>query len=334
MSDKTLSLSELENLVIRALTANGTSARNAAQVAAAIVTAEADGLKGHGASRVPFYAAQVKSGKVNGQTMPECHDVGAAARRIDAKEGFSYPAMNLAVEHLTKLAKDTGIAAAAIGNSHHAGAAGQPVEKLARAGLVGLFFANSPEAIAPWGGSKALFGTDPIAFAAPRRNEAPLVIDMSLSQVARGKIMVAAQQGNPIPEGWALDPEGNPTTDAKAAMAGTMLPMGDAKGAQLVLMVELFAAAMTGSLFGYEASSLFEAEGPEPRTGQFLIALDAERFSGGEFTERVETLFGSILAQNGTRIPGARRFALRAQTERAGVSLPQALYDEINTLAS
>ena len=334
MSDKTLSLSELENLVIRALTANGTSARNAAQVAAAIVTAEADGLKGHGASRVPFYAAQVKSGKVNGQAMPECHDVGAAARRIDAKEGYSYPAMNLAVEHLTKLAKDTGIAAAAIGNSHHAGAAGQPVEKLARAGLVGLFFANSPEAIAPWGGSKALFGTDPIAFAAPRRNEAPLVIDMSLSQVARGKIMVAAQQGNPIPEGWALDPEGNPTTDAKAAMAGTMLPMGDAKGAQLVLMVELFAAAMTGSLFGYEASSFFEAEGPAPRTGQFLIALDSERFSGGVFTERVETLFRSILAQSGTRIPGARRFALRAQAERAGVSLPQALYDEINTLAS
>ena len=334
MSDKTLSLSELESMAIRALTANGTSARNAAQVAAAIVTAEADGLKGHGASRVPFYTAQVKSGKVNGQATPECHDVGAAARRIDAKEGFSYPAMNLAVEHLTKLAKDTGIAAAAIGNSHHAGAAGQPVEKLARAGLVGLFFANSPEAIAPWGGSKALFGTDPIAFAAPRRNEAPLVIDMSLSQVARGKIMVAAQQGNPIPEGWALDPEGNPTTNAKAAMAGTMLPMGDAKGAQLVLMVELFAAAMTGSLFGYEASSFFEAEGPAPRTGQFLIALDAERFSGGVFTERVETLFGSILAQSGTRIPGARRFALRVQAERAGVSLPQALYDEINTLAS
>lgn len=333
MTTQTLTLADLEALVIRVLTANNTSARNAAQVAAAIVTAEADGLKGHGASRVPFYAAQAKSGKVDGQAAPECHEVGSAARRIDAKQGFSYPAMNLAVEQVASLVKETGIAAAAIGNSHHAGAAGQPVERLARAGLVGLFFANSPEAIAPWGGNKALFGTDPIAFAAPRRNNAPLVIDMSLSQVARGKIMLAAQQGEAIPEGWALDAEGNPTTDAKAAMAGTMLPLGDAKGAQLVLMIELFAAAMTGSLFGYEASSFFEAAGPAPRTGQFLIALDPERFSGGGFADRLETLIGAILAQDGTRIPGTRRFALRAAAEREGVSLPGALYDEIIALA-
>ena len=333
MTTQKLTLADLEALVIRALTANKTSARNAAQVAAAIVTAEADGLKGHGASRVPFYAAQAKSGKVDGHAVPECHEVGSAARRIDAKQGFSYPAMNLAVEQLTTLVKDTGIAAAAIGNSHHAGAAGQPVERLARTGLVGLFFANSPEAIAPWGGSKALFGTDPIAFAAPRRNDAPLVIDMSLSQVARGKIMVAAQQDDPIPEGWALDADGNSTTDAKAAMAGTMLPLGDAKGAQLVLMVELFAAAMTGSLFGYESSSFFEAEGPAPRTGQFLIALDPDRFSGGAFADRLETLVGAILAQDGTRIPGVRRFALRAEAERDGVTLPTALYDEITALA-
>ncbi len=332
MTEQKLTLADLESLVIRALTANDTSARNAAQVAAAIVTAEADGLKGHGASRVPFYAAQAKSGKVDGRATPECHAVGTAAYRIDAKQGFSYPAMNLAVEQVSSLVKETGIAAAAIANSHHAGAAGQPVERLARAGLVGLFFANSPEAIAPWGGSKALFGTDPIAFAAPRHNDAPLVIDMSLSQVARGKIMVAAQEDKPIPEGWALDANGNPTTDAKAAMAGTMLPLGDAKGAQLVLMVELFAAAMTGSLFGYESSSFFEAEGPAPRTGQFLIALDPERFSGGAFADRLESLLGAILAQDGTRLPGARRFALRAEAERNGVSVPNALFDEIKAL--
>jgi (2R)-3-sulfolactate dehydrogenase (NADP+) len=333
MTTITLSLADLEALAIRALTANRTSARNAAQVAAAIVTAEADGLKGHGASRVPFYAAQAKSGKVDGQATPECQEIGAAACRIDARQGFSYPAVNMAVEQVTGLVAETGIAGAAVANSHHAGAAGQPVERLARAGLVGLFFANSPEAIAPWGGSRALFGTDPIAFAAPRRNDAPLVIDMSLSQVARGKIMVAAQEGAPIPEGWALDADGNPTTDAKAAMAGTMLPMGDAKGAQLVLMVELFAAAMTGSLFGYEASSFFEAEGPAPRTGQFLIALDPDRFSDGAFADRLETLLGAILAQDGTRIPGARRFALRAAAERDGVTLPIALFEEIGTSA-
>lgn len=332
MTTVTLALSELEALAIRALTANNTAPRNAAQVAAAVTTAEADGLKGHGASRIPFYAAQARTGKVDGEATPACREISSAAFRIDARQGFSYPAMNLAIETLIERAPQSGIAAAAIANSHHAGAAGHPVERLARAGLVGLFFANSPEAIAPWGGSKALFGTDPIAFAAPRRDDPPLVIDMSLSQVARGKIMVAAQENKPIPEGWALDAEGNPTTDASAAMAGTMLPMGDAKGAQLVLMVELFAAALTGSLFGYESSSFFEAEGPAPRTGQFLIALDPNGFSGGGFSDRLETLVGAILAQDGTRIPGTRRFALRAAAERDGVTLPQALYDEIEGL--
>ncbi len=328
-----LSLADLESLVIRALTANKTSGRNAAQVAAAIVIAEADGLKGHGASRVPFYAGQANSGKVDGHAMPVCSEIGDAARRIDAKQGFAYPALNLAVEQLIELAPSAGIAAVAIANSHHAGAAGHPVERLARAGLVGLFFANTPEAIAPWGGNKPLFGTDPIAFAAPRRAAAPLVIDMSLSKVARGKVMVAAKEGKSIPEGWALDSDGAPTTDAKAALAGTMLPMGDAKGAQLVLMVELFAAALTGSLFGYEASSFFEAEGPAPRTGQFLIAIDPNRFSDGGFADRIEALLGAILDQPGTRLPGNRRYVLRAVAERDGVDVPDALLDEIGALA-
>ncbi len=330
----TLSMSDLEALAIRVLVANRTSERNAAQVAAAIVTAEADGLVGHGASRLPFYAAQAKSGKVDGVAVPECSEVGRAALRIDAKQGFAYPALDLAVTQLTALVADTGIAAAAIANSHHAGAAGHPVERLARSGLVGLFFANSPEAIAPWGGDKALFGTNPIAFAAPRRAAPPLVIDMSTSQVARGRIMAAARDGTPIPEDWAFDADGQPTSDPKAAMAGTMRAMGDAKGTQLVFMVELFAAALTGSNFGYEASSFFEAEGPAPRTGQFLLALDPDRFAGGAFAERMETIVAAILDQPGTRLPGLRRFDARAAAERDGVTLPTTLYDEIVVAAA
>lgn len=333
-STVTLTLSDLEALAIRALTANRTSAENAAQVAAAIVLAEADGLKGHGASRLPFYAAQAKSGKVDGAAIPECSTVGRAALRIDARRGFAYPALNLAVAELTGLAAETGIAAASIANSHHAGAAGHPVERLARAGLVGLFFANSPEAIAPWGGEKALFGTNPIAFAAPRRAAPPLLIDMSMSRVARGKIMNAARDGASIPDDWAFDAKGQPTTDPKAAMAGTMRAMGDAKGTQLVLMVELFAAALTGSNFGYEAGSFFEAEGPAPRTGQFLIAIDPDRFAGGGFADRLETIIAAILDQPGTRLPGLRRFDARAAAERGGVTLPTALYDEIIALAT
>jgi (2R)-3-sulfolactate dehydrogenase (NADP+) len=240
----------------------------------------------------------------------------------------------MAVDRLSSLAAETGIAAAGVHHSHHFGQAGYHVEQLAASGLIGLVFGNSPKAIAPWGGSEGVFGTNPVAFAAPRRTGPPLVIDLSLSKVARGKVMVAAKQGEPIPEGWALDRHGNPTTDAEAALQGTMLPMGDAKGAALVLMVEILAAALTGARFGFEASSFFTAEGEPPAVGQFLVAIDPRVFSGGAFAQRLETLIGAILEQQGTRLPGARLLGLRAESTRNGVVVPAALYDELKALSA
>jgi len=195
--------------------------------------------------------------------------------------------------------------------------------------LIGLSFGNTPQGIAPWGGNKGLFGTNPIAFAAPRKKADPMVIDMGLSKVARGRINVAAQKGEPIPEGWAVDAKGEPTTDAKAAMEGTMLPMGDAKGAQLVLMVEILAAALSASHFGYEASSFFTGEGEPPLVGQFLIAIDPDPLSRNHFGERLEDLFTAILAQPGTRLPGERRYALRKEAAQNGISLPKDLHGQL-----
>ena len=325
MSDLVINLEDLRRMTARILTAHDTSAENAAQVAAGLALAEADGQKGHGASRIPSYAAQSKSGKVDGHARPVAEQVGAAAIRIDAKSGFALPALNLAVERLQALAPQTGIAAAAIANSHHSGVAGHPVEALARAGLVALSFGNTPHAIAPWGGTRPLFGTNPLAFAAPRRDAPPLVIDMSLSKVARGRINAAAQKGEPIPEGWAVDAAGRPTTDPEAALGGAMLAMGDAKGAQLALMVEIFAAALTASRFGFEASSFFDGEGAPPHVGQFLIAIDPGPFSAGGFGARLDTLAAAITDQSGARLPGLRRYDLREAAERDGVTIPQAL---------
>jgi (2R)-3-sulfolactate dehydrogenase (NADP+) len=301
-------------------------------VSAALVAAEADGHKGHGASRIPSYAAQAKSGKVDGHAIPVLTKVASGALRVDACSGFAYPAIGKAIDALMELAPKSGIAAAAIANSHHSGVSGHHVEPLARNGLVGLSFGNSPQGIAPWGGSRGLFGTNPIAFAAPRRDDHPLVIDMSLSKVARGKVNVAAQIGRPIPEGWAIDKEGKPTTDPKAAMQGTMLPMGDAKGAQLVLMVEILAAALSGSQFGYEASSFFDGEGEPPRVGQFMVAIDPGPLSQNAFLDRIEDVLCSILDQKGTRLPGVRRFEMRDAATRDGVMLPNGLYDELLAL--
>jgi (2R)-3-sulfolactate dehydrogenase (NADP+) len=247
MNTVNLSLDSLQALAEAILVAHDTSATNAEQVATALVAAESDGQQGHGASRIPSYAAQAKSGKVDGHATPLLQPAGDAAVTIDAAHGFAYPALNLAFDALCELVPKCGIAAAAITRSHHSGVAGHQVERLADRGLIGLCFCNTPQGIAPWGGNRGVFGTNPIAFAAPRPGFPPLVIDMSLSKVARGKINVAAQRGESIPEGWAVDSNGAPTTDPNAAMQGTLLPMGDAKGAQLVLMVEVLAAALTAS---------------------------------------------------------------------------------------
>jgi (2R)-3-sulfolactate dehydrogenase (NADP+) len=236
---KTVQISEKEawDLAFNALVNNKTSEDNAKEVADALISAEFDGQSGHGLSRIPSYVEQLTSGKVNGNEAPSILSSNGSVIRIDANNGFAYPAISLALKEITSTCKKFGIAAASISRSHHFGQAGRHVEILAENGLIGLMFGNTPKAIPPWGGTKALFGTNPIAFSTPREHEAPLVIDMSLSKVARGKVMVANQQNEKIPEGWAIDIDGKPTTDPKKALAGAMLPIGDAKGSALALMV-------------------------------------------------------------------------------------------------
>ena len=325
-----LSLAEAEALVKDALCRCRTSPDNAALVAHALVRAEAEGLKSHGLLRVPMYAAQAKVGKVDGSAVPSVEHPRPALLAIDAKHGFAYPAMYQAVDMLIPLAREFGIAAAGIRRSHHVGVAGHPVEKLAKAGMMAMMFANAPAAMAPWGGTRAAFGTDPVAFACPLPDRAPIVVDLSLSKVARGHILAAIQKGESIPEGWALDVEGKPTTDAKAALAGTMVPLGDAKGTALALMVELLAGGLTGANFATEASSFLDAEGPPPGTGQLFVAIDANAF--GNALPRFAQMAREIESQEGARLPGARRLAVRAKAERDGLQISDSLLAEINAL--
>ena len=330
--DTRLPIQDAEALVAKALTANGVSRTNAESVARALVAAEIDGQGGHGFARVSSYCAQARSGKVAGTATPALTKRGPAMLHIDAGTGFAYPALDLAIAELVPLARQMGIAGATIAASHHAGQMGAHVERIARQGLIGLMVANTPSAMAPWGGNKALFGTNPIAFAAPRQSD-PLVIDLSLSRVARGKIMAASKRGETIPEGWALDSEGQPTTDAKAALGGMMLPLGEAKGAALALMVEILAASLTGAHYSYQASSFFDGEGPAPQVGQFLIAINPAQGPAEGFGPRLEALIGEIEAQNGTRLPGTKRIAARAAAQAEGVVVPARLMEEIEGAA-
>jgi (2R)-3-sulfolactate dehydrogenase (NADP+) len=323
-----LTEAQARDLIVRTLTRCRTSPENAASVARALVAAEVDGLKGHGLSRLPVYAAQARIGKVDGTARPAVTRARPALLLVDAGFGFAYPALEAAEAVLPEIARAQGLAAAAIRRSHHCGAAGHPVERLAQAGLVALMLVNTPAGMAPWGGSKPVFGTNPVAFSCPLPGRAPLVVDLSLSRVARGNIMTAKQRGEKIPEGWALDEDGRATTDPEAALRGTMVPMGDAKGTALALMVELLAAGLTGANFAAEASSFLDADGPPPGTGQLILTFDPAAF-GGDAVARFGALAEAIESQPGARLPGMRRLKAREKAKAKGLSISDALMKEI-----
>ena len=321
-----LSLAEAESRARAALEAAGANPRMAALTAAALVAAEAEGQSGHGLSRVAPYAAFLRNGRADGGAEPVIVAQRGGAVLVDARHGLAYPALALAIDEAAARAVAHGVAFAGITNSHHAGAMGLPVASLARRGLVALGFTNSPAAMPVPGGRRALLGTNPVAAAFPRAAADPLVIDMALSQVARGKIMVAAKEGRPIPEGWALDAAGQPTTDAKAALSGAMLAMGGTKGALLALVVELLCVALTGAAFGFEADSFFEETGNRPRLGQAILAIDPGALAGqGVYLDRIEALLAAMAQDPDVRLPGSRRAALAARAAAEGVEVPTAL---------
>jgi len=312
-------LAELERLLTAAFERGGASSLQAGSVAKALVAAEADGLKGHGLSRIASYMDMLRTGKVNGKAVPTASHPRPGIVAIDAARGFAYPAIDLAMELLPALARQQGIACAAIRRSNHCGVAGHHAERLARQGLVALFFANTPSAIAPWGGNKPAFGTNPIAFAAPLKERAPVVVDLSVSKVARGNIIAAKQRNQSIPKGWALDAEGRETTDPVKALAGTMVPMAEAKGAALAFMVETLAACLVGANLAFEASTFFDGAGASPETGQLMIAIDPAGFGHNRFAERLAILCAMIEGQEGARLPGQRRIGLRQAAHRDGL---------------
>jgi (2R)-3-sulfolactate dehydrogenase (NADP+) len=281
-----------------------------------------------------MYLAHVTHGRVNPNAVPVIQQQSASAALINADNGFAFPACNQAIKLAIQKASETGIAVGAVTNSHHFGVAGNHLRAIADAGLVGWAMGNSPAAMPAWGGKRAIFGTNPIAAIFPRTNADPILVDLSLSEVARGKIMVAAKNGTPIPQGWALDAQGNPTTDAKAALAGMMLPMGGVKGAMLAMVVEIMVTALTGAQFGAEADSFFVDAGNQPRLGQIFLVINPDALAGRlAYESRLSDLIDVVLQDPDVRLPGTRRFALADEAMREGLELPDALVEQIRKLA-
>ena len=328
-----LSVDELTQIVATALTRAGASAAMADATARALVAAEMAGLGGHGLSRVQLYAQHVKEGRASGTAEPRiAHEKGAACL-VDAQGGLAYLAMELATKEALRRAREFGVAYCGVTRSHHCGAMDYHLAPLAAAGLIGIGFTTSPAAINAWGGKKPLFGTNPVAAVFPRKGHAPLIIDLSLTEVARGKIMVAAKDGKPIPLGWALDEDGKPTTDAKAALTGSMAAIGGVKGVLLALMVELLCCALTGAQFGFENDSFFEPGRPAS-IGHALLAIDPGALAGSSaYEERIEALIAAMLEDEGVRLPGERRHKLVADARASGIAVPDALLKQLRELA-
>jgi len=301
--------------------------------AQALVAAEMEGLTGHGLSRVPLYCQHLREGRADGKAKPKLVKKKGATCLVDANGGLAFLASALAVKEAVKRAQRYGVAFAGVTNSHHFGAAAYHLAPVAQAGLVGLAFTNSPSAINAAGGKKAFFGTNPIAAIFPRHHGGPIVVDLSLTEVVRGKIMIYAREGKPIPLGWAVDRDGNPTTDPKAALTGSLTAIGGVKGAALALMVEVLCVALTGAAFSFENDSYFEP-GNKPRIGHAILVIDPDALAGADsYYPRLEVMVSTMLAEAGVRLPGTRRQQAAARARAEGLEIPDTLYQELKSLA-
>jgi delta1-piperideine-2-carboxylate reductase len=333
MSRTRLTLDEVHALSMNALTANGADQENAEAVTHFMWAAERDSCHSHGLFRLPGYVASLKSGKVNGKSRPKVEDLTAAAIRVDGDNGYAPMALKVGREPLVNRTRETGIAACAIRNTYHFSALWVETAALAEQGVVAIAMTSAMPMVAPAGGIKPLFGTNPFSFAWPRKGKPPMVFDMATAAMARGEIQVAAREGHKVHDGAGIDPEGNPTNDPNEILEGAQLAFGGTKGALLSLMVELMAGPMLGENFSVEQKEADNGDGGPARGGEFLIAIDPVRLSGNaSVDDHAEKLFATLLAQPGTRLPAERRYTVRPENEANGIEIPTTLYDTIKAL--
>lgn len=324
-----LTLEQIYELSFDALTRCGASKEQAGPTAVSIKDAEADGIRNVGLKYLPIYLGHLLHGKVLGKAEPTIVNQSGSAIQVDGGLGFCHPAFVMALDPFAEMAKQQGIAILTMRRSYSAGVLGWFNQLLANEGLISFAFANAPSSVAPFGGKKKFFGTNPLSFGVPRANHPPIIIDLSTSATAKVNVKAAAASGTPIPQHWAIDPEGNPTTDAGQGLAGALSPLGGAKGFGLGLMVEIMAAGLTGSNWAFQASQFADNEGGPPDVGQSFIAIEPMAVGGDALSARLEEMLGVLTSQEGVRLPGSRRHEFRAEAEANGVEVPDDLIAKI-----
>ena len=329
MSKIVMSEAEIYQLVESCLLANGCDSANASALARTISAAERDGCASHGLFRMPGYIASLRSGKVDGCATPSVERISPAVVRVDGHGGYAPLALERGRDALIEAARENGIAAMALVNLHHFAALWAEVEPIAEAGLVAMAFTTYKPAVVPAGAKQPLFGTNPMCFGWPRGDQPPLVFDQASAAMARGEVMIAARDGNPVPLGTGVDADGERTTDAQKIIdGGALLPFGGHKGSTIAMMIELLVAGLTGMDFSYEAQQNDNNDGGPPNGGEFMLAIDPNRCGDADnWLQHSEEFLARLSGMPGAHIPGNRRYANRAAHANGGIAVKQSVYD-------
>ena len=329
-----MTLAEVRALARSALLRVGLSSDHADAVAETMMAGERDGCASHGLYRLLVAARSVRAGTVVADATPVLSDPARALVRVQGGGGFAQLAFETGRAVLADKARRLGIAALALNNVVHFAALWPEVEWLAGEGLVALAFTPSHAWVAPAGGTRPVFGTNPIAFGWPRPGREPFVFDLATSAVARGEIELHRRSGKPVPDDWGYDAGGQATTDAGAVLDGAMRTFGGHKGSALAAMVELIAGPLIGDLTSAESLAADGGAGGSPLGGELIVAIDPAGFLGDQVEAhlaRAESLFAAVEEQ-GARLPSQRRYAARAKSKVQGVHIPAQLLADIDAL--
>jgi delta1-piperideine-2-carboxylate reductase len=307
VSTVSLSLQEIGDLAARAFSQNGCDAANTSALVRTVLGAERDGSLSHGLFRVPSYVASLRSGKVNGKANPIVNHRTPAVISVHGENGYAPLAIERGVPVLAEAAKKLGVAVMSMTHTHHFAALWPETEAIAAQGLIGMACVCYMPFVAPAGGNKPLFGTNPISFSWPRPGKSPVVVDMATAAMAQGEVQIAAREGHSVPLGTGLDANGKLTTDPNEILKGVLLPFGGYKGSAIALMVELLAAGAVGERFSFEAAEADNRDGGPPRGGEFMLAISPELLAGPDWAKHCEGFFRRFETIEGARLPGSRR---------------------------
>ncbi|MHB8336285.1 MAG: Ldh family oxidoreductase [Ignavibacteriaceae bacterium] len=305
-----------------------------------LIEANLTGVDTHGLTRLSIYLKRIKLGLINPHPLMTFEQKFPIAAVLNADNGLGQIAGEKAINKAIEMAKTFGLGAVAVKKSQHFGALGYYCRKAAEAESICFSFTNAEPALPAWGSYEAFFGTNPIAMGVPVKDDIPIIIDLSTSIVARGKIISAAKQKMPIPEGWALDPEGNPTTDADKALAGSVLTMAGPKGYALAMMVDILSGVLSGSGYGKNVHSMYKDLKNPAQVGHFFLCINIEAFMPKEeFYERIKAMKNEIKHSqmrqgvDEIRMPGEKKAKIKIEKLKTGIQLGNDVLEELKVLA-